>query len=833
MAIQALAVLLGAVVWQMLHALVTLVMKDQGAVGVKTCSTLHTLVVVQGMVRSLLHPEQALAADPMFGSSGMTTFYFCIAASYYLWAALSCGHAAVQPAGTDEAAPATPCYSMVLLHHCTCFISYYASAGLPFMQYPAQFFLLSEISTIFLNGRWFAAKQIMLTPPVNQDEQSSETWRWKHRICYIEWAFIASFVLTRFVIGGTASLVWFGRCAQILVAPQTRLTFRVASAFFLAANLTWNTLNMFWLYRAILWQNHKTATLPSSPAAAAVAQQQQQQQHAGKAAGAVDSLEYSVQLRIGEDAGNWQCACIARFRSALDCDWNIFVSRATSPRQAGKDAAAYNTRTLVTGVDAAADGSARTRAGTSAPAPLEKVAGNGVTFLTRIHGVVYDLRKFSHPGGPLALSLCLGRDGTALFEAHHPFSNPAAVLGKYKWRGVGEPPALTDDGHGPSPYRWPLAVDPFEVEVKAAVRAYFEGEAARRMVTLQQAMKATPRRWAEICCMALAFGLSAAATVQGKWWSLLTTPLCAWVWLANMFHDGCHFALSTRWQVNAALPYLTPWLSSPLTWYHQHVIGHHAYPNVDHRDPDLAHAPQLMREHISVRWRPTHRTQSTVVRVLLVWSIAVSFGLQLLSDLRLLLRGTYNNVVPADPNLTKARVAAHVLGRLSYLFTAFIWPWLVFDSRAKALVFSVVPPIVFSLLFMGSSQVNHLTEHTAHAQSSSYYRHQVLTAQDFSVKPTADQAAAAAAGGAWSWAGGVWDGGLRLAMFYLTGGLNHQIEHHLFPTVCHCHLPHLQPIVEAICLKHGVRYQAAESWWAALADHLRHTEAMAVDPKAA
>ena len=37
---------------------------------------------------------------------------------------------------------------------------------------------------------------------------------------------------------------------------------------------------------------------------------------------------------------SWHCACIARFRSALDCDWNIFVSRATSPRQAGKAAAA-------------------------------------------------------------------------------------------------------------------------------------------------------------------------------------------------------------------------------------------------------------------------------------------------------------------------------------------------------------------------------------------------------------------------------------------------------------------------------------------------------------
>eukprot|EP01052_Picozoa_sp_SAG31_P039303 SAG31_NODE_5420_length_2548_cov_1.444671_5_plen_67_part_01 len=46
---------------------------------------------------------------------------------------------------------------------------------------------------------------------------------------------------------------------------------------------------------------------------------------------------YVVEIRVGgQENDSWQCSCIARFRSALDCDWNIFVSRATSPRQAAK-----------------------------------------------------------------------------------------------------------------------------------------------------------------------------------------------------------------------------------------------------------------------------------------------------------------------------------------------------------------------------------------------------------------------------------------------------------------------------------------------------------------
>ena len=53
--------------------------------------------------------------------------------------------------------------------------------------------------------------------------------------------------------------------------------------------------------------------------------------------------------------------------------------------------------------------------------------------------------------------------------------------------------------------------------------------------------------------------------------------------------------------------------------------------------------------------------------------------------------------------------------------------------------------------------------------------------------------------------GGGWlPAGLTAA---LTGGLNQQIEHHLFPTVNHCHLPALRPLVAAAAARHGVPYR--------------------------
>ena len=53
------------------------------------------------------------------------------------------------------------------------------------------------------------------------------------------------------------------------------------------------------------------------------------------------------------------------------------------------------------------------------------------------------------------------------------------------------------------------------------------------------------------------------------------------------------------------------------------------------------------------------------------------------------------------------------------------------------------------------------------------------------------------------------------------GGLNYQIEHHLFPHITHVHYPALAPIVETTCNEFGVRYYAYKSFPSAVMAHLR------------
>ena len=61
---------------------------------------------------------------------------------------------------------------------------------------------------------------------------------------------------------------------------------------------------------------------------------------------------------------------------------------------------------------------------------------------------------------------------------------------------------------------------------------------------------------------------------------------------------------------------------------------------------------------------------------------------------------------------------------------------------------------------------------------------------------------------------------------WLLGGLNFQIEHHLFPRVPHTHYPRIAEIVRRHAAEHGVRYTAQPSLRAALGSHQRHVRTL-------
>ncbi|WP_262709069.1 fatty acid desaturase family protein [Sphingobacterium daejeonense] len=63
---------------------------------------------------------------------------------------------------------------------------------------------------------------------------------------------------------------------------------------------------------------------------------------------------------------------------------------------------------------------------------------------------------------------------------------------------------------------------------------------------------------------------------------------------------------------------------------------------------------------------------------------------------------------------------------------------------------------------------------------------------------------------------------------WLLGGLNFQVEHHLFPKISHVHYPALNRIVRETCEKHNIKYNEFGTFWQALHSHVRVIKQMSV-----
>jgi len=120
----------------------------------------------------------------------------------------------------------------------------------------------------------------------------------------------------------------------------------------------------------------------------------------------------------------------------------------------------------------------------------------------------------------------------------------------------------------------------------------------------------------------------------------------------------------------------------------------------------------------------------------------------------------------------------------------------------SAFIWSTTPAMTLYTLFMIFSQVNHLVSETQHEattlKAKTFRERQVLTSHNIIPENSA----------------------YSMVNWWVSGGLNLQIEHHLFPGVHHYHLLKLQPIVEGICKKYGVQYITTPSYTAAIVKYI-------------
>ena len=147
------------------------------------------------------------------------------------------------------------------------------------------------------------------------------------------------------------------------------------------------------------------------------------------------------------------------------------------------------------------------------------------------------------------------------------------------------------------------------------------------------------------------------------------------------------------------------------------------------------------------------------------------------------------------PDTTMAMVA-HFLAYVGLVLVAPFWAAAVPWYQAMGCV--VMHVSVSGLLFGFFSQINHLNEASIETQiSSASLSPHPLTKNSWAARQVETSNNFCSDSVMW---------------YYLSNGLNLQIEHHLFPGLNHCHLWRIAPVVQATCNEYGVSYKAWDTW---------------------
>jgi linoleoyl-CoA desaturase len=266
----------------------------------------------------------------------------------------------------------------------------------------------------------------------------------------------------------------------------------------------------------------------------------------------------------------------------------------------------------------------------------------------------------------------------------------------------------------------------------------------------------------------------------------------------NVMHDACHGSYSSKGWVNDIMGLsLNALGGNAFIWKFKHNIIHHTYTNIDGIDDDIAKSP-LMRQCETQKWVPAHRFQQYYV--ILVYAIS-SFAWVVMMDFN----KYFKKKIQATPLQKMDRREHFVFWFSKVLYLAFyiVIPILAVGWKQWAIGFTcmhVTMGLTLALVF----QLAHVVEHAEFEYAGGndnkkieeeWAIYQVKTTANFAPKN-------------------------KIVSWYV-GGLNFQVEHHLFPRVSHVHYPAISKIVKQTCEQFNLNYNEFPTMTGAIVSHFR------------
>jgi len=264
----------------------------------------------------------------------------------------------------------------------------------------------------------------------------------------------------------------------------------------------------------------------------------------------------------------------------------------------------------------------------------------------------------------------------------------------------------------------------------------------------------------------------------------------------NVCHDAIHKAYSSNKIVNQFFSFVFNLVgANPYVWSITHNIVHHTYTNIPGHDEDIEIAPGLIRIAQEDKVSSIQRFQH--------W---YAFPLYSIASLSWVFRKDFKKFFQHQIGATKSKHPKIEYFKLFfykalYYFLFIALPLMILDISWWQFIIGFIALHMAQGLTMGLVfQLAHVVEGTTFPLPNAkgnieeaWAEHQMRTTANFATHS-------------------------RLAAFFL-GGLNRQIEHHLFPKVCHIHYGKISRIVKQAAMEFNLPYNENKTFTAALRSH--------------
>ena len=399
-----------------------------------------------------------------------------------------------------------------------------------------------------------------------------------------------------------------------------------------------------------------------------------------------------------------------------------------------------------------------------------------------VNQTYYDTEKLSqiHPGGSLFVELFAGRDATEVFHAYHRRPFPHSSMEAYKHavqmqKKSGNGSYIVDDV---------MYMDLCKIVNK-------ECPINKSFAPIYYYVKA-----AALLCMA---GILEYYIHSRGSYTVLNTSILGFLFALiglNIQHDANHGSISRYFWVNRVLGLTQNWIGgSAIDWMHQHVVQHHVNCNDVFSDPDIV-GNDLLRLNPRMQIYIWNLFQVTYVGILFAL-FGFFYSMESFRHYYEMRNFTpYSDYVEKHINID--RIISSIFLVRWIILPLFCSEYPILQTYAQILPLFGVGGYYLSFFFILSHNYMGVLQYdTQYGEKLGLLNRQVLTSSNV--------------GGAW--------------LCELNGGLNYQIEHHLFPRIHHSHYPKIAPIVREFCHEHNIHYvhfpTIKDNIWSCM-EHLIH-----------